>query len=347
MAIAMEISKWPLIGSTSRKNNYNSRDLFSRGFSFPQKNILLRNPSLYSYNPLLTFHEAGGGHMLKGTAVHVHTPNISSSPTTATELLDSWNDDYNGVVVNPESLPLSSNAFASALRASLCDWKKKGKKGVWLKILPEQAELVPIALQEGFSYHHAESRYVMLTHWISDEVCLLPSSPSHQIGVGGFVINHKREVLVVKEKCPCSCSGMWKLPTGYINKSEDLYSGAVREVKEETGIDTVFLEIVAFRHAHLMAFENSDLLFICMLKPLSFDIKIDEKEIQAAKWMPIDEFMGEDLYVEDPMSKNVVDICTAAHEDRYSGGYIGQQLPSKLDKKLSHLYHAGIFNFKS
>lgn len=81
---------------------------------------------------------------------------------------------------------------------------------------------------------------------------------------------------MVKEKCPCSCSGVWKLPTGYINKvihfsalncflvivlnseilgnislkgqikeecfilaylqSEDIYAGAIREVKEETGV---------------------------------------------------------------------------------------------------------------
>lgn len=48
--------------------------------------------------------------------------------------------------------------------------------------------------QEGFKYHHAESGYVMLTYWIPDEHCMLPDSPSHQIGVGGFVINDQREV---------------------------------------------------------------------------------------------------------------------------------------------------------
>ena len=37
------------------------------------------------------------------------------------------------------------------------------------------------------------------------------------------------------------------------------------------------------RHAHLVAFEQSDLLFVCMLKPMTFEITIDEKEIQAAK----------------------------------------------------------------
>lgn len=73
--------------------------------------------------PLLTFHEAG--HVLKRTAVHALTPNISSPTTTTTELLDAWNDDYNGVVINPESLPMSANAFASALRASLANWKLK------------------------------------------------------------------------------------------------------------------------------------------------------------------------------------------------------------------------------
>ena len=62
--------------------------------------------------------------MHKKTAIHVLTPNISS-PTTTTELLDAWNDDYNGVFINPESLPMSANAFASALRASLSDWKLK------------------------------------------------------------------------------------------------------------------------------------------------------------------------------------------------------------------------------
>jgi hypothetical protein len=37
------------------------------------------------------------------------------------------------------------------------------------------------------------------------------------------------------------------------------------------------------RHAHNVAFQKSDLFFVCVLRPLSNDIKIDETEIQAAK----------------------------------------------------------------
>lgn len=38
-----------------------------------------------------------------------------------------------------------------------------------------------------------------------------------------------------------------------------------------------------FRHAHNVAFEKSDLFFICLLRPLSTKVVVDELEIQAAK----------------------------------------------------------------
>ncbi|PSS20832.1 Nudix hydrolase [Actinidia chinensis var. chinensis] len=278
-----------------------------------------------------------GGSFVPKKVVQVLYPNVAS-PGLAVELLDAWDDEYEGVIIDPEGLPLSANAFASALRASLLNWKLKGKKGIWLKILLEQTELVPIAIQEGFSYHHAEAGYVMLTYWIPNEPVTLPSGPSHQIGIAGFVINDKGEVLVVKETCPCSCSGIWKLPTGYINKSEDIFSGAVREVKEETGVDTMFLEMVAFRHAHLVAFEKSDLLFVCMLKPLSSEITIDEKEIQAAKWMPVNELLGQPFYTEDQMSKRIIEICMATNERDYSG-FIAHKLASRFDGNMFYLYY--------
>ncbi|CAM8887663.1 unnamed protein product [Rhodiola kirilowii] len=113
---------------------------------------------------------------------------------------------------------------------------------------------------------------------------MLPDNASHSVGVGGFVINDRNEVLVMQEKyCDPDFHDYWKLPTAFIHESEEIYSGAVREVKEETGIDTEFVEVIAFRHAHNVAFEKSDLFFICMLRPLSTEINVDDQEIQAAK----------------------------------------------------------------
>lgn len=254
-------------------------------------------------------------------------------------VLDAFDDEYGGVVVDPQKLPANPVAFASILHASLSHWKKMGKKGVWLNLPVERSELVPIAVKEGFQYHHAERGYVMLTYWIPEGPCMLPANASHQVGVGGFVINDSNEVLVVQEKhCAPSFVGLWKIPTGFILESEEIFTGAIREVKEETGIDTEFLEVIAFRHAHHMAFEKSDLFFICMLRPLSAHIIVDDLEIQAAKWMPLVEFVEQPLIQEDVMFKKVIDICIARLGKQYCG-LSAHKVISKFDGMSSSLYY--------
>ncbi|KAE9607429.1 hypothetical protein Lal_00026915 [Lupinus albus] len=254
-------------------------------------------------------------------------------------VLDAFDDEYGGVVIDPDRLSANLSVFAPILRFSLSHWKKMGKKGIWLKLPLEKSDLVPIAVKEGFQYHHAEPGYVMLTYWIPEGPCMLPANASHQVGVGGFVINDNDEVLVVQEKhCSAATLGLWKIPTGFILEAEEIYTGAVREVKEETGVDTEFIEVIAFRHAHNVAFEKSDLLFICMLRPLSSRIIVDEHEIEAAKWMPLVEFVKQPLIQEDSMFKKIIDIFIARLGKRYCG-LATHKMVSKFDGKPSSLYY--------
>lgn len=44
---------------------------------------------------------------------------------TSRELVGAWDDEYDGVVIDPASLPSCANAFASQLRASLAVWRSK------------------------------------------------------------------------------------------------------------------------------------------------------------------------------------------------------------------------------
>ncbi|CAA0825419.1 Nudix hydrolase 8 [Striga hermonthica] len=262
----------------------------------------------------------------------------NSSFLNKDKVLDSSDDGYEGVVINPDTLPTDTNEFASRLRFSLYQWNIRGKKGIWLKLPLERSNLVPVAAQEGFVYHHAERSYVMMTYWVPQGPSLLPPNASHHVGVGSFVINHKNEVLVVKEKhCPRELVGLWKIPTGFILESEEIYNGAVREVKEETGIDTEFVEVVAFRHAQNVSFEKSDMFFVCMLRPLTTEIMVDNVEIRAAKWMPLNEFANQPLIVRDNMFKKIVEICMARLGKRYCGLSV-HQMVSKFDGKLSSLY---------
>lgn len=253
-------------------------------------------------------------------------------------VLEAYDDEYNGVIVDPRGLPSAPSVFSAVLKSSLSHWKIKGKKGVWLKIPIGRSELVPIAVQEGFQYHHAEKTYVMMTYWIPNEPCLLPSNASHQVGVGGFVINDNNEVLVVQEKySPTGLAGFWKIPTGVILESEEIFTGAVREVKEETGIDTEFIEVMAFRHAHNVAFEKSDLFFVCMLRPLSTQIAVDGYEIQAAMWMPLGEYLKQQQIQEDLLFKKITEICVARLGKNYCGLAV-HKLASKFDGNMSSLY---------
>lgn len=104
----------------------------------------------------------------------------------------------------------------------------QGKRGVWIKIPIELVSLVEPAVkvcyvsrlekkktclfvqtlvanssvaasyaQEGFYFHHAEPKYLMLVHWLPSTPNTLPANASHRVGIGAFVLNEKNEV--------CSC----------------------------------------------------------------------------------------------------------------------------------------------
>ncbi|KAE8702438.1 Nudix hydrolase 8 [Hibiscus syriacus] len=292
-----------------------------------------------TYVPKKSMDSVDGQKLGAGNLLYQINGTNSSLFSRNLRMLDAFDDEYGGVIVDLERLPANPNVFASMLRFSVSHWKAKGKKGVWLKLPIEKSDLVPVAVKEGFEYHHAERGYVMLTYWLPEGPSMLPANASHQVGVGGFVINDKNEVLVVQEKyCAPPFSGLWKIPTGFIVESEEIFTGSVREVKEETGIDTEFVEVVAFRHVHNVAFEKSDLFFICILKPLSTEIMVDDHEIEAAKWMPLVEFVEQPLIQQDCMFKKVIDICIACLGKRYCGLSV-HQLASTFDGKISSLYY--------
>lgn len=65
-----------------------------------------------------------GEDVIRRDRIHVVSPDISAL-SWGPEVLDAWDDEYGGVVIDPWSLPSSANAFASALKTSLSDWKLK------------------------------------------------------------------------------------------------------------------------------------------------------------------------------------------------------------------------------
>ncbi|MCD7471622.1 hypothetical protein HAX54_012202 [Datura stramonium] len=255
------------------------------------------------------------------------------------EILEAIEDNYGGVTIDmmKEEEPMDSLKFHTMLRTSISHWRTTGKKGVWIKLPIELAHLVEAAVKEGFWYHHAEPKYLMLVYWIPHEIPhTLPSNASHRVGIGALVLDHHGQVLVVKENSGKN-TGNWKLPTGVVEEGEDICTAAVREVQEETGIETEFVELLAFRQSHKSFFGKSDLFFICMLKPLNFTIHKQDAEIEEAKWMAIEEYASQVKVNQSELSKIIANICVAKKEKEYSG-FSALLTTTGLSAKKCYLY---------
>ncbi|XP_069154666.1 nudix hydrolase 2 isoform X2 [Solanum lycopersicum] len=214
------------------------------------------------------------------------------------KILAAKEDDYGGVTVEMTNEPLDPSVFASLLRASLSHWRQ----------------------QEGFYYHHAEPKYLMLVSWLPGTANTIPANATHRVGIGAFVVNERNEVLVVQEKSGrFRGTGVWKFPTGVVDEGEDISDAAVREVKEETGVNAKFVELLAFRQSHKSFFDKSDLFFVCMLQPLSHDIQMQEREIEAAQWMPFEQYAAQPFVQGHDLLRYISDICSAKMEGRYTG----------------------------
>ncbi|XP_051135549.1 nudix hydrolase 2-like isoform X2 [Andrographis paniculata] len=256
-------------------------------------------------------------------------------------ILEGKNDDHGGVIVEMACEPMDSIAFASILKASLSHWQQQGKRGIWIKIPIELVNLVEPAVKEGFYFHHAEPKYLMLVHWLPDTANTLPANASHRVGVAAFVLNEKNEVLVVQEN-----SGIfrgkdaWKFPTGVVDEGEDICNAAVREVKEETGVDSKFLEVLAFRQSHKAYFEKSDLFFVCMLQPLSSELQPQAAEIEAAQWMPFEEYLAQPSVHKHELIKKIAEICQAKIRGTYTG-FSPIPTPTPFTDRTAYLYVNG------
>ena len=215
------------------------------------------------------------------------------------EILSFNTNPFGGVLVDPLTLPQDPHGFRSQLAYSMDEWIAEGYKVAWLEVPLDRSALVPVAVEAGFSYHHADESYLMMTNQLEQD-SYIPPYATHYIGVGAVVVSENRELLVVSEryKFRGTRGPGYKLPGGALMPGEHLAEGIVREVLEETGIQSKFEALACFRHWHGYRYGKSDIYFVCRLSPLSHDITKQDEEIAECLWMPVDDFL------EDPQIGN-------------------------------------------
>lgn len=205
------------------------------------------------------------------------------------DLLDSERNPFDGRVVNLDDLPADTASFRSRLEYSIERWRAEGIRVVWLRLSLPLAAYVPVAVELGFVYHHADESAVELTLTLVDG-SYIPPFATHYVGAGGVVLTDDGRLLVVSEAY--RKKRHYKLPGGALHPEEHIVDAVLREVEEETGIRTEFVSLVCFRHWHGYRHGKSDIYFVCRLTPLGFEINRDPREISECFWMPVDEFLN-------------------------------------------------------
>jgi len=113
--------------------------------------------------------------------------------------------------------------------------------------------------------------------------------------VGALIVNDRREVLLVRSN---KWGEKYTVPGGHIELGERAEDAIVREVKEETGLDSVAEDLLIVqqaiypkdyqKHEHYIFMD-----YVC--KALSSEVKLDGRELQSYVWVRPEDALKLDL----------------------------------------------------
>ena len=199
---------------------------------------------------------------------------------------------YNGCYIGPEQLPDTVAEFAGRLAASVEAWQHHYAL-IWLELPASRAELISVALELGFTFHHCMPEKLMLCKKLQAS-SYVPLAATHSIGVGAVVLSASAKVLLVQEKpLEGRSPGYFKLPGGMVDAKEHLVDAAIREVQEETGVTARFDSFLGLRHHHQGQFGASNLYMVCRLLAEETEPKPDPREILQARWFDCNEYLAD------------------------------------------------------
>ncbi len=107
-----------------------------------------------------------------------------------------------------------------------------------------------------------------------------------------FIINSNNEILLQKRSLNKRFNpGKWGLCAGHVDSGESLESAALREIKEEIGIEFSIDELHSFSEREINIREkNSHIAYFYYVKS-DFDVsecKIQTEELSEVKWFDVD-----------------------------------------------------------
>lgn len=113
--------------------------------------------------------------------------------------------------------------------------------------------------------------------------------------VGIFIINDKQEILLQKRSANKRFNpNKWGLCAGHVDAYETLEEAALREIKEEVGLDVSIEELIPYGEKEVTIKDsNSHITYFYYVKcnKKEDEFIIQEEELSKVKWFNIDEII--------------------------------------------------------
>lgn len=123
------------------------------------------------------------------------------------------------------------------------------------------------------------------------------------------IINPKRELLMLHRMD----NKKWTMPGGTLEFGESMTECALREVKEESGLDVKILDIIGtytdpnIRVAYSDGEVRQEFTIVYYGEALNYDVNLDDESSQF-KWVPLDEIIG--LPLADSQKRRIEDVLS-------------------------------------
>ena len=120
------------------------------------------------------------------------------------------------------------------------------------------------------------------------------SLPVPTLAVSGIVINKKQQIVLIRRNQP-PAMGLWSIPGGKLEAGESLTEACRREIKEETGLDTVVKQIVAVVERRVEGFHYVIIDFLALLADEENCQPVAKSDVSEARWVSLEELDAYDL----------------------------------------------------
>lgn len=110
----------------------------------------------------------------------------------------------------------------------------------------------------------------------------------YSLGVGGVILHENKGLLVQRAYNPGK--GRWTIPGGFVEQDEKIEHAVIREIREETGLITEPLSVIAVKdRPEDQPGVKHDIYIVFLMKLLGGELKLDPSEISAAGFFSPDE----------------------------------------------------------